>query len=199
MNDPSDMNLLVLTGMLMAFCSVAVVRIGLALWGHYKFERAYRKYPRVVKYDQYRTCPSVHTWQEFTLAVRHLDPGKYQVCMDCGSIAGNFQWMVSESLIEQAKEVLRKAEAKLEADRKIQSRVAAIIDHRVTEFILREFQKESNDPTFVTKLLELTEFALKAQDEAIEKVAVEAGVRAISQDGDTYTWPTEDNDLKGNA
>lgn len=200
MNDQSEM--FVFAGMLLAFASVAAARVALALWGHYKFERAYRKHPRVVKYNQYQACQSSHKWQEFKLAVRRLDPGTYKVCMDCGSIAGNFQYMVSNELLDQAAEVLKKAEAKAEMERKIQSMVAAIVDHRISEFILREFAKESSDPTFVNKLMELAEFTLASQEQAIGEVATKLEFQGISENGDTYSWSPLDVDLsrmKGNA
>lgn len=190
MSDRSDL-LVMLLGMTLAFASVAAVRVAMHLWGRYKFERAYRRGPRVVRYNQYQACPSSHRWQEFELALRDLAPGKYKVCMDCGAIAGNFEWMASNELLDQAAEVLRKRTEREELDRRVHSRVAAIVDHRVTEFILREFPRESSDPTFVNKTMELAEFVLTAREQAIEQVLTELEVGQVQ--------PTDLGPMRGNA
>lgn len=201
MNSLSDLNFAFATGLIVAFFAMLAGRLILALYGHFKYERAYRKYPRVVRYSAQKTCGGAHqkehTWQKVSLAVRDLSPGVYTICLECGCIAGNKKYMVSQELIGQAKEALETAKKKQELEAQIQARVAAIIDHEITKFINLNFPKESNDPTFVTKLLELSELTVVTQNKAIEKIASEMEVKALSQDGDFYTWDVEG--IKGNA
>lgn len=172
----SDTNLMLFLGICIAFTSMAAVRASLGIWKKIRFEQAYRRYPRVIKFDRKRLCSSQakqHNWYEATLAVRNLNPGRYTICLDCGVISGNEKYMVSDVLIEQAKETLEKAKKQEELEKQIYSRILAIVDHRVTEFIMQQFPKESNDPTFVNKLLELADLTLKTQDAAVEKIRTE--------------------------
>lgn len=186
--------LLMLNGMLIAFASMGIVRIGMAIYGHIKFELTYRKFPRLVKYDELRACSGPHKWQPVALAVRNLPHGRYNVCMTCGSISGITTYMVSDTLLTQAKEALVIAQRKAELEQQVQARIAAVIDARVTDFIMKQFPKESNDPTFVGKLLELSELTLVTQNNAIEQVAAEM---EIEKDfGGTFNWS---RDARGNA
>lgn len=194
----SEPDLLILGGMVLAFASMLAVRIGYAVWGHIQFERAYRRHPRVIPYNDAQLCPAgekPHTWQKVNLVVRDLAPGIYTVCMECGYISGNTKYMVSNEVLDQANEALKKAHEKRELEAQIMSRVSAIVDHKVTAYIHSNFPKESNDPTFVMKLIELAELTLRAQDEAVEKVATEIEVQKDSN----HKADSWSSDVKGNA
>lgn len=194
MNSLSDLQLASLGGIMLAFASMLVVRIGMAVYGHIKYELAYRRHPRVVNYNEDQACKDPHKWQQVTLAVRYLDPGIYKVCLDCGAISGNETVMLSNEALDALQEQIKNADKQKELERLIQARITAIIDRQVTDFINRSFPKESNDPTFVNKLLELSELTLETQERAIEKVSAEL---ELQEDfGTEVEW--SDN-AKGNA
>lgn len=56
-----------------------------------------------------------------------------------------------------------------------ENEISAVLDARVIAFVLKEFALESQDPTFVTKMLEFSEFVLKTNED------VRAGVSGKTQ------------------
>lgn len=191
----SEQDQMMLLGFLIAITGMALIRQARLVFGHAKFEYEYMKHPRLVKYDDEKQCEEPHTWRVVELALRGLPFGEYQICMKCGTISGNLDYMVSEQVLAQVQEAQKILAQKEALEREVQDRIEGYAAVAVDRAIYREFPMEAKDLTFVRRIHELVEYSHEARIEAAKKVASELEAQqSLNKKYDS--WETK---VKGNA
>lgn len=163
----------VLLGMSLMFFGGLTILQARSWYEHVKFEYDYMKHPRLVQFDSRKLCDEEHQWQSLKLVLRGLPVGMYRVCVACGYISHNSEWMVSDEVLHKVNEATQIAEAKLEAERQVQARVDALTQAQIDQYITTHFKAEVNDVHLADKLRALGKFAIHALANASEKVAAE--------------------------
>jgi len=182
-------------GAMLAFFGALFIRGMFLFWQRARMEYLYLKNPRIVPFDQERTCDGPHAWSDATLALRDLPYGQYKVCRECGSLMGHNHLMVSDEALKQINEGIKLAEQAQAVQKEMNERINTKADAYIDHYIETHFPEEVNDLEYVDKLRALAQYAFAAQDAAKEKVAAE--IQAQKELDARYAdWPSK---VKGNA
>lgn len=173
MNSQNEVIQLVLMGALLALMSGFTVRFARMVYYKIKIELDYSRNPRVIAYSEEKACLDTHRWIELTLALRDLSPGVYNACIKCGALCGNEDIMISEYVLNQAREQEELKAKKLALEIAVADRIEELTDVAVSRYIMAEFIDEKQSLQFVNKLRHLVDYAFKAKQEAVVKVTHE--------------------------
>lgn len=88
-------------GFMIALALFFAWRTGIAIHAFIDFSKSWDDFVRSKPIDKRETCQSKpHSWEDITLAVRHVEPGKYLVCKECGVISGT-EYMLNKAGVKQ--------------------------------------------------------------------------------------------------
>lgn len=167
----------VLLGMSLMFFGRLSVYAAIALYHKFKLELEYMNHPRLVPYNEYQACrhrdEQVHDWHSAQLVLRGLPVGMYKVCLTCGSIMGNNEFMVSNEVLDKMAEAIKIGQQKKELERQVQERIEGLRRSYVDGYITRNFKTEINDVHLAERLRALGDYSVTALADASEKVAAE--------------------------
>jgi len=182
----------VITGLMVGVGFYVLLNVIIIAVKIFKNEKIYKTLPRLVKFSEERACKGPHSWEYVTLAMRGLEPGKYQVCNKCGKIMGYDDKMLSEEGVAQLKEAAEIRERIEKEQKEYQDRVNALADSYIDRYISNTFDKKE---VSLDKLKALVQYAFVAQAQASEKVEAEY---AAQEDLD-QRYEDWQNNIKGNA
>lgn len=162
-----------------------------------KEKKIYNSLPRAVPIDPSKFC-SDHDFYDTVLGFLNngFIPGSYEVCRNCGMIRGEDKFMVSDEAIVSLNENILKREKLEKAEHEYKKKVMEYSDRYITDYLLKHFDQEINDPNYLEKLHNLVEYSISARERAEEQVRKTfAPSEQDSQDENKFFWTTN----SGNA
>lgn len=157
-------------GMVCAFAGIFTMKSIGAILDYKDAIRKRKEYASLDPIDNARACKGPHTWNNTKLAITPLEFGKYTVCSECGTIAGQDEWMLNQPALEIYKNNIKRAQERDEKERqflRVNEELSEIIMNRLIKTHILVLSDNVQDNAAVLKsffkktVLEIT--SLQAQ------------------------------------